>query len=44
MRTVRSWLDSPGHRRNLLKTTVSAHGIGVATDNEDHVYVTQVLC
>ncbi len=43
-RTVQSWLDSPGHRRNLLRSTSTAHGIGVATSNDDRVYVTQVLC
>ena len=42
--TVEGWLDSPGHRRNLLDPVSTSHGIGVATDPEARVYVTQVLC
>lgn len=42
--TVRGWLDSPGHRRNLLDPVPAAHGLGVTTDAEGRVYVTQVLC
>ncbi|PAP77368.1 CAP domain-containing protein [Rubrivirga marina] len=42
--TVGGWLDSPGHRRNLLDRVSTAHGIGVAVDREDRIYVTQVLC
>ena len=41
---VDGWLDSPGHRRNLLDRTSRAHGIGVATDAEDRAFITQVLC
>jgi len=43
-RTVQSWLDSPGHRRNLLEPTARAEGIGVAVSADDRVFVTQVLC
>ena len=43
-RTVQGWLDSPGHRRNLLAPLSTRHGIGVAPDADDRVYVTQVLC
>lgn len=43
-RTVQGWLDSPGHRRNLLDPLSTQHGIGVAPDADDRVYVTQVLC
>ncbi len=42
--TVDGWLGSPGHRRTLLDRVATAHGIGVATDRDDRVYVTQVLC
>ena len=41
---VESWLDSPGHRRNLLAESPSAHGIGTAISTDDRVYITQVLC
>ncbi|WP_412063142.1 CAP domain-containing protein [Rubrivirga sp. IMCC45206] len=43
-RTVDSWLDSPGHRRNLLDPVARAQGIGVAFGTDDRVYITQVLC
>ena len=42
--SVDGWLDSPGHRRNLLDRVSTAHGIGVATGRDGRVYVTQVLC
>ena len=41
---VRSWLRSPGHRRNLLDGAARAHGIGVAVGRDHRVYITQVLC
>jgi len=41
--TIGGWLDSPGHRRNLLEPGSRDHGIGVAQAGEQ-VYVTQVLC
>lgn len=41
--TVRSWLDSPGHRRNLLDGTASRQGVGVAV-RDDRIFITQVLC
>ena len=37
-----AWLNSPGHRENLLKYEHSACGIGVAARNGE-VYVTQVF-
>lgn len=43
-RTVEGWLDSPGHRRNLLDPASTRHGIGVALDGADRVLITQVLC
>ncbi|MEM1117199.1 MAG: CAP domain-containing protein [Bacteroidota bacterium] len=43
-RTVQSWLESRGHRRNLLDRDARAHGIGVAVGRDHRVYVTQVLC
>ncbi len=43
-RTVQGWLDSPGHRRNLLEPTAHTEGIGVAVSPDHRVFVTQVLC
>lgn len=43
-RTVQAWLDSPGHRRNLLDDVPSTHGIGVAMSDDDRINITQVLC
>lgn len=43
-RTVQGWLNSPGHRRNLLNPTVTREGIGVFLADDGQVYITQVLC
>lgn len=40
---VRSWLDSSGHRRTLLRERYTKQGVGVAV-GEDAVYVTQLFC
>jgi hypothetical protein len=40
---VRSWLDSPGHRRTLLVEGYTRQGVGVAV-GDDGVYVTQLFC
>lgn len=42
--TVRSWLGSPDHRRNLLDRSFDEEGIGVALGAGDRVYITQVFC
>jgi uncharacterized protein YkwD len=41
-RVVRMWLDSPGHRRNLLNGEFTLSGIGIARTGDGHWYVTQV--
>lgn len=41
-RCVESWLNSPGHRRNLLDPNFTHVGIGVAERN-GQIYVTQVF-
>ena len=41
---VTGWLESPGHRRNLLDIRADAQGIGVAVSPDSLVLVTQVLC
>jgi len=40
---VSSWMESPGHRQNLLNPHAKREGIGVAITNEFTVYVTQNL-
>lgn len=40
---VEGWLDSPGHRANLLGAHFSHVGYGVATDRNGAVFVVQVL-
>lgn len=40
---VRAWLDSPGHRKTLLKDRYTRHGAGVAV-GEEAVYVTHLYC
>lgn len=43
-RVVEGWMDSPGHRENLLRDRFEAEGIGVFCDPDRTVYVTQNLC
>jgi uncharacterized protein YkwD len=41
---VEGWMDSPGHRRNVLEKTYEKEGIGIFISADDKVYVTQVFC
>lgn len=43
---VQDWLDSPGHRQNLLSSRWTREGIGVAVNRSDGttVYITQTFC
>jgi len=43
-KTVNSWIESEGHRKNLFNEGYTREGIGVAIDSENNVYVTQVFC
>ncbi len=38
-RAVQGWLNSPGHRRNLLNAGFTEMGVGYATNGRDHYYV-----
>ena len=40
---VRGWMDSSGHRSNILNNAFTSHGIGVAVD-VGKVYATQNFC
>jgi len=42
--TVDGWMDSPGHRKNILTKTIDKEGIGVAIASDDKVYITQNFC
>jgi uncharacterized protein YkwD len=41
---VEGWMDSPGHRRNILEKTYEKEGIGIVFSTDAKVYVTQVFC
>lgn len=39
--TVNGWMDSPGHRQNILTASYDKEGIGVAISDDHAVYITQ---
>lgn len=41
---VNDWMDSPGHRENILERHWNAHGIGVYVTDDNAVYATQNFC
>ena len=41
---VRGWMNSPGHRENILTDTYDRAGVGVAVSQEGKVLVTQEFC
>ena len=41
---VEAWMESPGHRRNLLDGGYRAEALGVAFTSSGEVYVTQAFC
>jgi len=42
--TVNGWMESPGHRENILAPQISYQGIGIAFGPDDKVYATQNFC
>ena len=42
--TVDGWMDSPGHRKNILTEMFDREGIGVVISPDDKVYITQNFC
>jgi uncharacterized protein YkwD len=42
--TVRGWMDSPGHRKNILTPHWRSEGIGVFLSPDEKVYITQNFC
>jgi len=43
-RAVEGWMNSPGHRRNILTPYWRNEGIGVAIGADNRVYITQNFC
>jgi len=42
--TVQGWMNSPGHRKNILTPHWRSEGIGVAISPDDKIYITQNFC
>ncbi len=42
--TVDGWMNSPGHRQNILTATYNIEGIGIEISSDDKVYITQNFC
>jgi uncharacterized protein YkwD len=40
-RIVTGWLNSPGHRANILSTRFTSIGVGAATDSRGYLWATQ---
>ncbi len=42
--TVKGWMNSPGHRKNILTPFWRSEGIGIAVSEDDKVYITENFC
>jgi uncharacterized protein YkwD len=42
--SVRAWMNSQGHRHNILERVYTQTGIGIAIADDDKVYITQLFC
>ena len=42
--SVRQWMNSPGHRANLLQTRSRRSGVGIALGPDRRIYFTQLFC
>ena len=42
--TVQGWMNSPGHRKNILTPFWRSEGIGIAIAPDDKVYITENFC
>lgn len=42
--TVEGWMNSPGHRKNILTPYMQNEGIGIFIAPDDRVYITQNFC
>ena len=43
-RVVQGWMDSPGHRENILRPYWRTQAIGVAIDSQGRVFATENFC
>lgn len=43
-RAVNGWMNSPGHRANILTEHFIFEGIGVAFSSDDRIYITENFC
>lgn len=41
---VERWMDSPGHRENILRESFAESGVGVVVTDDNRVYATQNFC
>lgn len=41
---VNGWMESPGHRQNILTEMFDREGIGIIITDEDQVFITQNFC
>lgn len=44
IKVARGWMDSPGHKENILTREWRRQGIGVAISSNDEVYITENFC
>jgi uncharacterized protein YkwD len=42
--SLKGWMNSPPHRRNILEKNYGQTGVGIAVSGDDKVYITQVFC
>jgi uncharacterized protein YkwD len=42
--TVKGWMESPGHRANILTPRFDTSGVGIAISAGDQVLITQMFC
>ncbi len=43
-RAVTGWMNSPGHRQNILTTRYQLEGIGVSFSSDNKIYITENFC
>lgn len=42
--SLKGWMNSPPHRRNILRENYGQSGVGIAISDDDKVYITQLFC
>jgi uncharacterized protein YkwD len=42
--SLKGWMNSPPHRRNILDGNYGRTGVGIAVSDDDKVYITQLFC